>query len=544
MKEKWWKNAVIYQIYPRSFKDDNNDGIGDLKGIISKLDYLEFLGIDAIWLSPVYKSPMEDNGYDVEDYHQIAEVFGTMEDMENLIKEGKKRNIRIIMDLVANHTSKEHKWFKEACKSVDNPYHDFFYWRDKKDDKESSFGGSSWEYVQELNKYYYHYFAKGQVDLNWTNPKVREEIAKMINWWLDKGVAGFRMDAIELIGKDLDNNIFANGPKIHDYLHELNEKSFGKYEDSITVGEGWPTTKIALDYTLPERKEIDMMFQFESAAIDWNSNAFGKFDPLPLDFVKLKEIFSHWQKDLYNKSWNALFWENHDLARSVSRFGDDRFYWQESAKALAIMLMLMQGTPFIYQGEEIGMTNCYFRKLEDYQDVDSFGRYQELVIDKKLISEYNFIQGLAKGSRDNARSPMQWDDSVNAGFNTGAKTWLKVTPNYKTINVKQQINDKDSILWTYKNLISLRKNPKYHDTIRFGSYEQYLPEDKNFYLYSRKYNNQELLVVINFSREENILNFKEKKVKEILISNYKDSPLNLENVSLRPYEAIVYLLQD
>ena len=286
------------------------------------------------------------------------------------------------------------------------------------------------------------------------------------------------------------------------------------------------------------------MFQFESAAIDWNSNAFGKFDPLPLDFVKLKEIFSHWQKDLYNKSWNALFWENHDLARSVSRFGDDRFYWQESAKALAIMLMLMQGTPFIYQGEEIGMTNCYFRKLEDYQDVDSFGRYQELVIDKKLISEYNFIQGLAKGSRDNARSPMQWDDSVNAGFNTGAKTWLKVTPNYKTINVKQQINDKDSILWTYKNLISLRKNPKYHDTIRFGSYEQYLPEDKNFYLYSRKYNNQELLVVINFSREENILNFKEKKVKEILISNYKDSPLNLENVSLRPYEAIVYLLQD
>lgn len=542
MKEKWWKSAVIYQIYPRSFMDANNDGVGDLKGIISKLDYLQFLGIDAIWLSPIYESPMEDNGYDISDYHKIAPVFGTMEDMDTLIAQAKKRNIRIIMDLVANHTSKEHKWFKEALKGKDNPYHDFFYWRDHADNKESSFGGSSWEYVKELDEYYYHYFAKGQVDLNWTNPKVRQEVAKMINWWLDKGVAGFRMDAIELIGKELDKNIFANGPKIHDYLRELNQNSFGKKEDSVTVGEGWPTTAIALDYTRPENKELDMMFQFESAAIDWNNeNGLGRYDPKKLDFVKLKQIFKRWQKDLYNQAWNALFWENHDLARSVSRFGDDRFYRVESAKALAMMLLMMQGTPYIYQGEEIGMTNAYYDKLSDYNDIDAHGHYQSMVIDKKLTTHDKFIEGLQKGSRDNARTPMQWDDSVNAGFNKGAQTWLKVIPNYKEVNVKKSIEDKNSILHTYKHLIELRKSKEYKDLILNGTFELYLEEDPYLLVYERKLENKRLFVVVNFDKDEHEINLP-FKAKKIILSNYLDSDLSLHKVMLRPYESMIFEL--
>ncbi len=539
MKEKWWKNAVIYQIYPRSFMDANNDGIGDLKGIISKLDYLSFLGIDAIWLSPIYESPMEDNGYDVSDYFKIAPVFGTMEDMDLLIAEAKKRNIRVIMDLVANHTSKEHRWFKEAIKGKDNPYHDYFYWADKPDQKQSSFGGSSWEYVPELNEYYYHYFAKGQVDLNWTNPQVRKEIANIVNWWLDKGVAGFRMDAIELISKDLKKGIFANGPKIHEYLKELNKNSFGKKKDSITVGEGWPTTQIAIDYSKPENHELDMMFQFESACITNNTNPLGKFDPVALDLVKLKEIFERWQHDLYNQAWNALFWENHDLARSVSRFGDDRFYRVESAKALAIMLLMMQGTPYIYQGEEIGMTNAYYKKLSDYDDIDAHGNYQALVVDKKIATHEKFMEGLQKGSRDNARTPMQWDDSVNAGFNQGAKTWLKVIPNYKEINVQQSIKDKDSVFYTYKDLIALRKSKKYQDLIMNGTFQLYLKEDPYLMIYEREWKGQKLLVVINFDGENHVLDMP-LNVQSIVLSNYKDSVCSLSQVELRPYEAIIF----
>lgn len=539
MKEKWWKNAVIYQIYPRSFMDANNDGVGDLKGIISKLDYLSFLGIDAIWLSPIYESPMEDNGYDVSDYFKIAPVFGTMEDMDELIAEAKKRNIRIIMDLVANHTSKEHVWFKQALKGKDNPYHDFFYWQDQPDDKECSFGGSSWEYVPELNEYYYHYFAKGQVDLNWTNPQVRKEVANIVNWWLDKGVAGFRMDAIELIGKDLKKGIFANGPKIHEYLRELNENSFGKKEDSITVGEGWPTTKIALDYTRPENHELDMMFQFESACITNNTNPLGKYDPVALDLVKLKEIFEHWHHDLYGKAWNAWFWENHDLARSVSRFGDDRFYRVESAKALAIMLLMTQGTPYIYQGEEIGMTNAYYKKLSDYDDIDAHGNYQSLVVDKKIATHEKFMEGLQKGSRDNSRTPMQWNDSINAGFNIGAKTWLKVVPNYKEINVEKSIKDKDSILYTYKHLIALRKSNEYKDLIKNGTFQLYLKDDPYFMVYEREWKGQKLLVVINFDEDEHVIDLP-LDVKKIVLSNYKDSVCSLSKVTLRPYEAIIF----
>lgn len=537
---KWWKNAVIYQIYPRSFKDSNNDGVGDLRGIIDKLDYLQFLGVDAIWLSPIYESPMEDNGYDVSDYFKIAPVFGTMEDMDELIAEGKKRNIKIIMDLVANHTSKEHKWFKEALKSKDNPYHDFFYWSDKKDDKESSFTGSSWEYVPELDQYYYHYFAKGQVDLNWTNPKVRQEVANIVNWWLDKGVAGFRMDAIELIGKELDKNIFANGPMIHDYLKELNANSFGKKEDSITVGEGWPTTQIAIDYTNPDNKEVDMMFNFDVISHLWNGTLLGKFTPNIPNLLGLKEIFKRWQNDLRGKGWNTLFWENHDLSRCVTSFGNDRFYRVESAKALAYMLFFQQGTPYIYQGQEIGMTNAYYTKLSDYDDIDTKGNYNKHVVENKTVCHDAMIRGLQLGSRDNTRTPMHWDDTVNAGFNDGStKPWLKVIPNYKEINVKKSMEDKDSVLYTYKNIIEFRKNSEYSETILEGTYDTYLDEDPNIFVYGRTYKEKSFIVVINYDVEEHELNL-DVDVKEIIMSNYKDSKCLTKGVTLRPYEAIVF----
>ncbi len=539
---KWWKNAIIYQIYPRSFKDDNNDGIGDLKGIISKLDYLQFLGIDAIWLSPIYESPMEDNGYDVSDYFKIAPVFGTMEDMDTLIAEGKKRNIKIIMDLVANHTSKEHKWFKEACKSIDNPYHDYFYWSKEIDNKESSFCGSSWEYVPNLDMYYYHYFAKGQVDLNWTNPKVRQEIAHIINWWLDKGVAGFRMDAIELIGKELDKNIFANGPKIHDYLKELNKNSFGKREDSITVGEGWPTTKIAIDYTNPKNHEIDMMFNFDLISHIWTNNELAKFEPNIPNLIEMKKIFKRWQLDLKDQGWNTLFWENHDLARCISNFGNDRFYRVESAKALAYMLYFQQGTPYIYQGQEIGMINAYYSKYSDYQDIDSIGNYEDKVINKKLVSHTRMLRGLQRGSRDNSRTPMQWDDSINAGFNKGTKPWLKVIPNYHEVNVKNAIEDKDSILYTYKDIFKFRKDSEYSETILNGSYDTYLEDDPYIFVYGRTYKNKSFIVVVNYDDDCHELNLN-VNVKDIIMSNYKDSKCSVKNVTLRPFEAIVFKIK-
>ncbi|MCI5745573.1 MAG: alpha-glucosidase [Erysipelotrichaceae bacterium] len=539
---KWWKNAIIYQIYPKSFKDSNNDGIGDLKGIIEKLDYLSFLGVDAIWLSPIYDSPMEDNGYDVADYFKIAPIFGTMEDMDSLISEAKKRNIRIIMDLVANHTSKEHVWFKEACKSIDNPYHDYFYWSDKPDDKISDFCGSSWEYVESLNLYYYHYFAKGQVDLNWTNPKVRQEIANIINWWLDKGVAGFRMDAIELIGKELDKNIFANGPKIHDYLRELNENSFGKKKDSITVGEGWPTTKIAIEYTNPEHHELDMMFNFDLISHIWKNNDLEKFEPNIPNLIELKKIFARWQNDLKDKGWNTLFWENHDLARCISNFGNDRFYREESAKALAYMLYFQQGTPFIYQGQEIGMINAYYTKLSDYQDIDSINKYQDKVIDKKIVSSSRMLKGLQRGSRDNARTPIPWNDKENAGWNNGATPWLKIIPNYKEINIEKAIANKDSVLYTYKDIFKFRKESEYRDTIINGSYETYLDDDPYIYVYKRSYNDKSFIVVVNYDDDNHELDLN-IDVSNIIMSSYKDSPSSTRKVILRPYEAIVYKIK-
>ncbi len=538
-ENKWWKNAVIYQIYPRSFCDSNNDGIGDIKGIISKLDYLKDLGIDAIWLSPIYKSPMKDNGYDVSDYFEINEEFGTMEDVESLIQEGKKRNIKIIMDLVANHTSDQHKWFQEALKGKDNKYHNFFYWSDKKDDKTADFGGSSWKYVPSLNEYYYHYFAPSQVDLNWTNPEVRKEVANIVNFWLEKGVAGFRLDAIELIGKELDKNIFANGPKIHEYLHELNENSFGKWKDSITVGEGWPTTAIALDYTRPERKELDMMFNFEIVAMLWGKSKLHKFAPAGMNVVEFKNIIKRWQNDLYDKAWNTLFVENHDIVRCVNSMGDADTYRVESAKAIAYIMYLQQGTPYIYQGQEIGMTNANFKTLDQYKDIDSLGHYHEFVDVEKIATKEEMLEGLAKGSRDNARTPMQWNDSINAGFNTGTTPWIEVNKNYKEINVDKQEKEKNSILNAYKDLITLRKSEEFNEVILNAPYKSYLDDDLNFIVYERKYNGKGILVVSNFSKKSNTINLN-IHLKKILLSNYQDSKLSINNVTFRPYETIVF----
>lgn len=535
---KWWNNAIIYQIYPRSFMDANNDGTGDLQGIIQKLDYLKSIYVDAIWISPIYESPMEDNGYDVSDYFKISPLFGTMQDMDDLIKEAHKRGIKIILDLVCNHTSKDHMWFQEAIKSKDNYYHDFYYFSDTCDDKKSSFGGSAWEYVPSLNQYYYHYFAKGQVDLNWGNQKVRDEIAKMVNFWLDKGVAGFRLDAIELIGKELENNIFSNGPKIHDYLRELNEKTFGRFEDSITVGEGWPTPQIAIDYTKEENKELNMMFQFESVSLDWGAYPLGKYAPKELDFRALKEVFSKWQKALKDEGWNALFLENHDLSRIVSRYGDDKKYWAESAKALAAMQFLQQGTPFIYQGQEIGMTNAYFKNLEDYQDIEVYMQYEEVVNCKKVVTKEEFLHGAALGSRDNSRTPMQWSMELNAGFNHGMKPWIGINPNYKKINVDAQEKDPNSILNFYREIFKIRKE-RYQELILFGDYESYLDEHPTVYAYSRSYKDQELLVLINFSKQTKSVKLT-KTTTAILLSNYKDSQLDISDINLRPYETIIY----
>lgn len=532
MEKKWWHKAVVYQIYPRSFKDSNDDGIGDIKGIIEKLDYLQSLGVDCLWLSPVYKSPMVDNGYDISDYQDIDPLFGSLKDMDLLISEGKKRGIKIVMDLVVNHTSNEHKWFKEAQKSKDNLYRDYYIWRDEKNELESIFGGSAWTYDEKTKQYYFHNFAKEQPDLNWENPKVRKEVYDMINWWLSRGIAGFRMDVIDLIGKEVDKLIVANGPKLHELIQEMNKNSFGNY-DVLTVGETWGATPgIAKLYSDPKRNELSMIFQFEHMTIDWGS--FGKWNPIKLDFIKLKQILSKWQTEL-KAGWNSLFWNNHDLPRIVSRWGDDKKYRKESAKMFAILLHMMKGTPYIYQGEEIGMTNVKFESLNDYNDVEIHGTYKDLVIDKQLLTHDEFMNGVYKMGRDNARTPMQWDNTYQAGFTKG-KPWLKVNPNYTEINVKDALNDKDSIFYTYQKLINLRKNSIYSDTIIYGDYELLLENDENCFVYKRFDENYKLLVIANFTDKEVKLNINEI-FEKLILSNYDDTSLDLK--LLRPYEACI-----
>lgn len=540
--EKWWQSSVVYQIYPRSFQDSNGDGIGDIAGITSRLEYLEKLGIDVIWLSPVYKSPNDDNGYDISDYEAILPEFGTMADMDELIREAKQRGIQIIMDLVVNHTSDEHPWFKEAKKSKTNPYRDYYIWRDPvnggpPNDLQSIFSGSAWEFDKETNQYYFHLFSKRQPDLNWENPAVQEEVWKLMNFWLAKGIGGFRMDVIDLIGKIPDKGITGNGPKLHEYLKKMHKETFGKY-DVLTVGETWGATPgIAKLYSNPDREELSMVFQFEHISLDELPGK-SKWDLQPLDFIQLKAILSKWQTALGDEGWNSLFWNNHDLPRIISRWGNDSpKYRVKSGKMLATILHLMKGTPYIYQGEEIGMVNTPVSSIEELDDIESLNMYRE-----RLAAGYDkadILASINKKGRDNARRPMQWSNQEHGGFTKGTP-WLELSPRYSEINVENELADSESLFYHYQRLIQLRKN---NPLVVWGTYQELVPNDTQLFVYERSYENETWLIVANFYEEEADFNHESHKVKEIILSNYSDSSVDLVNLHLRAYETIVYRLE-
>lgn len=543
-QQKWWHKSVIYQIYPRSFNDSNGDGIGDIKGIIQKLDYLKKLGIDVIWLSPVYESPNVDNGYDISDYHSILAEYGTMDDMNKLLLESRERGIKIIMDLVVNHTSDQHPWFIEAKKSKDNPYRDYYIWRDPVNGQEpnelnSNFGGSAWEYDESTGQYYLHFYSKQQPDLNWENEEMKQSIWDMMNFWIDKGISGFRMDVIDLIGKEPDNLIKENGPKLHGYLQEMYHNTFGKH-DLLTVGETWgATTGNAKLYSDPKRKELNMVFQFEHMQLDKIPGK-QRWDLKKLVLVELKQVLSKWQYALDQEGWNSLFWNNHDLPRIVSRWGNDREYRVESAKMLATLLHGMKGTPYVYQGEEIGMTNAAFDSIDDYIDIETQNIYKERL--KAGFSQEEIMKSFYLKARDNARTPMQWSDEKNAGFSTG-KPWMKLNPNYTFINVKNALNDKDSIFYHYQKLINMRKN---NTILIYGTYHLLNPEDDSIYAYERILENKKILIVCNFYEYEKEFSYEMSKNSkaEILISNYNNSSLDLKKIKLRSYEAIMYEVKE
>ncbi|MCI9442288.1 MAG: alpha-glucosidase [Ruminococcus sp.] len=569
MEKKWWKESVVYQIYPRSFCDSNGDGIGDLKGITSRLDYLKELGIDVIWLSPVYQSPNDDNGYDISDYQAVMEEFGTMEDFDEMLAAAHKHDIKLVMDLVVNHTSDEHRWFVESRKSVDNPYRDYYIWRPAKDGKEpnnwgSCFSGPAWEYDPETDMYYLHLFSKKQPDLNWDNPVVREEVFQMMNWWLDKGVDGFRMDVISLISKkpDLPDGVPgingyasfnepANGPRVHEYLQEMRQKVLDR-ADTITVGEcSGVTLEEAKKYARSDGKELNMVFQFEHMDVD--ADGTNKWSDKKMDLRDLKEVMTKWQKGLEDIAWNSLFWENHDQPRCVSRFGNNGVYREASAKMLATCLYMMQGTPYIYQGQELGMTNVPFENIEDFRDLDSINAYYELT-GQGVFSKEEMMRFLRYKSRDNARTPFQWNDKENAGFTSGTP-WIMVNPNYKEINAEEQLAREDSVFHYFQKLIRLRKE---HEVIVYGTYDLLLPDSKEIYAYTRTLGEQKLLVVCSFSAEQVDFEIPAEFLKgEILIQNYAGSRVpgmdglsspeseNVEqsgHMTLRPYEAIAVLL--
>lgn len=557
MDKKWWKESVVYQIYPRSFMDSNGDGIGDLRGIILKLDYLKKLGVDVVWLSPVYKSPNDDNGYDISDYQDIMDEFGTMKDWEELLAELHSRDMKLMMDLVVNHSSDEHKWFIESRKSKDNPYRDYYVWRPGTDKKEpnnwtSFFSGSAWQYDEETDEYFLHLFSRKQPDLNWENPKLRKEIYEMMTWWLDKGIDGFRMDVINLISKadglpstpsgkryDWGGEFFMNGPRVHEYLQEMNREVLSKH-DVMTVGEcPGASVEDATQYANSKGTELNMIFTFEH--MDLDSGPGGKWDVKPLKLADLKECMTKWQKGLEEKGWNSLYLNNHDQPRMVSRFGNDTTYRIESAKMLGTFLHMMQGTPYIYQGEEIGMTNVKF-DINDYNDIEILNMYHEKVKegneDSNKVMEAIYIKG-----RDNARTPVQWDDSENAGFTTG-KPWLKLNPNYKDINVKKALEDPNSIFYYYQNLIRLRKE---YEIVVYGNYDLILENHDQIYAYTRTLGDETLLVITNFSSERPEFNIPQNihyETKNLLISNYEvDENEGISSIFLKPYEARVYLLK-
>ena len=551
---KWWKEAVVYQIYPRSFMDSNGDGIGDLKGITQKLDYLKELGVDAIWLSPFYKSPNDDNGYDISDYKGIMDEFGTMEDFDEMQMEMHKRGIRLIVDLVVNHSSDEHPWFVESRRSRENPYRDYYIWRDGKDGKEpnnwtSHFSGSAWEYAPETGQYYLHLFSKKQPDLNWENPKVRQEVYDIMRFWMDKGADGFRLDVASMYSKreglpdgkvqkgTIGSEHYQNGPRIHEFFREMHANVMDRYPDMMTVGEtSGVTVEEAKKYAGFDTREMSMVFQFEHVKLEYVDG--DKFTLQEVRLPAFKEVMSKWQTELEGVAWNSLYLANHDQPRSVSRWGDDGKYRKESAKMLYTMLMTMQGTPYIYQGEELGMTNVKYDSIEDYQDIQIRNAWQERVVEQeedpqKMMEAIEFI------GRDNGRTPMQWDDSPNGGFTAG-KPWLKVNENYREINAKEAMADKDSIFHYMQKLIQLRHE---HEIAVYGDFREYDRENEALYVYNRSWENQNLLVVLNFTGQEQDFTVPEEicpKESSLYISNYDNDGI-LKDMRLRPYEASAYL---
>ncbi|WFA07339.1 alpha-glucosidase [Bacillus sp. HSf4] len=555
---EWWKEAVVYQIYPRSFFDANGDGIGDLQGIIQKLDYIKHLGADVIWLCPVFDSPQDDNGYDIKDYRNMYEKFGTNEDMFQLIDEVHQRGMKIIMDLVVNHTSDEHAWFAESRKSKDNPYRDYYFWRDPAPDGAepnnwgSIFSGSAWEYDERTGQYYLHYFSKKQPDLNWENEAVRREVYDLMKFWMDKGVDGWRMDVISSISKYTDfpnyetdenrsyvvGHYHANGPRLHEFIQEMNREVLSHY-DCMTVGEAnGSDIEEAIKYTDASRQELNMIFTFEHMDIDTEQHSpNGKWQLKPFDLIALKKTMARWQTGLMNVGWNTLYFENHDQPRVISRWGNDGKLRKQCAKAFATVLHGMKGTPFIYQGEEIGMTNSEM-PLEVYDDLEIRNAYRELVIENKTISEEDFLKAVGKKGRDHARTPMQWDDKQHAGFTTG-KPWLPVNSRYQEINVQESLNDQDSIFYYYQKLIRLRKQYK---SIVHGDFQLLLEDDPQIFSYIRQYQGEKLFVVANLSEEEAVFEAPPERLAErwdVLLSNYSRQQADMRKIYLKPYEALM-----
>ena len=545
MNLQWWKKAVVYQVYPRSFCDSNGDGIGDINGITSKLDYIKKLGIDVIWISPVYKSPMFDNGYDISDYTAINPEFGTMADFDRLLKEAHNLGIKIIMDMAANHTSDQHPWFAESRSKRENPKRDYYIWRDGKNggppnNWQAWFGGSAWTLDKTTGQYFLNIFSPYQPDLNWENPALRAAIYEIMRWWLDKGIDGFRMDAIGFISKPPDfpdgeaKKIIPNGPRVHEYMREMRREVFSKY-DIMTVGEtGGVTVDEAVRYSNEDGSELDMVFQFEQAELDGGESF--KWNDRKINLVELKEVFSRWQTSLHGRAWNSLYWCNHDQPRIVSRLGDEGKYREKSAKMLAVCLHFMQGTPYVYQGEELGMTNAPFAGLGDYRDLESINAYNELVTREKRVAHDDMLRFMRMKGRDSARTPVHWNSSPNAGFSTGTP-WIMVNPNYLEINAEDQIRRGDSVFAFYKKLIQLRKNL---GIITLGDFQLLLPDDPDLFAYTRCYNNEELLVVCNFSNKEKTFAAPERFTGARLLLSNEETPDGNFSPVLKPFGAAVY----
>lgn len=553
MKKIWWKENVIYQIYPRSFNDSNGDGIGDLRGIIEKLDYIKELGVDIIWLGPSFKSPNDDNGYDISDYYDIMDEFGTMADFDELLEGLHARGMKLLMDLVVNHTSDEHNWFEESRKSKDNPYRDYYYWKPPAPDGGppnnwiSFFAGSAWQFDETTGEYYLHLFTKKQPDLNWENPKVREEVYKLMRFWLDKGIDGFRMDVIPLISKRLDfadgdisnftnliSDTYSNGPRVHEFLQEMYEEVLQHY-DIMTVGEGPGITKeIGNLYVGENRNELSMIFHLDHMFMDYGDK--GKFYPVPITLPNIKKIFNEWDEATGNDGWVSIFLDNHDFARIVSRFGNDKEYRKTSAKMLSMLLLTLRGTPCIYQGSELGMTNVAFDSIDDYRDVETLNLYQEAKENGEDMEA--FMKAIHEKGRDNVRTPMHWDDSDNAGFTMGTP-WIKLNPNYPEINVKEALADPNSIFYFYKKMLAFRKE---HLTFVYGEYKDLHPTNEQIYAYRRSDENETFLVILNFSSETVDFNLPEHYGElELCISNYGgvDEGI-LEKVKMMPWEGRIY----